>query len=341
MVLFLATGFTLALFTPTIFQPPQNEPVLNGRWAAAYEAAFNKNFPLRQPSVDTWGVLEYALFKKGRDGVLVGKNDWLFYSEEFQFFPEGIQGMQSKLELATTVQETLADSGGHLLVVIIPKKARIYSEHLGRYSLPDYAKEAYEVFATELEARNIPVVRLIDSFEEAKPVEAIFTRTDTHWAPYGAEIAAKEVAEAVAKKSLLPSLNITPYITTKNSTITVYRGDLMDWLPLGALEKRIGPPPDLVQERSVTLTDNSLDTNLLDTKKIPVTLVGTSYGANAMANFEGALRQALGADVINASIGGRGAITPMLEYLNSATIKDNPPELVIWEIPERFLEMNF
>lgn len=350
MVTLHTCWFYVALFScwlcnvfviPNIFKSPEGKNLLNGEWAAAYEAEFNKSLAIHQPSIDMWGVLEYSLFNNGREGVLVGQDGWLFTYEEFVFHPLGKAAMDIKLDLATTVQQTLAEFGAKLVVVIVPSKARIYSEYLGRYTFPIYNEATYETFARELEDRNILVVRLIESFEAAKTIEGVFSRTDTHWTSYGTEISAKEIAKTVKEKSLLPSLNTAVFTTTKKETPTQHRGDLMNFLPLGSLQDDLGPKVDTLYERSTIKESSELNLDLFGTKIIPVTLVGTSYSAAPFWNFEGALKAALGADVLNVAVGGRGAILPMQEYLQSDTMKNTPPELVIWEIPERFIEASY
>ena len=74
--------------------------------------------------------------------------------------------------------------------------------------------------------------------------------------------------------------------------------------------------------------------------EVPVTLVGTSYSANANWNFVGALKQALRSDVINDSKDGHGPILPMLAYLKSDAFKNTPPQVLIWEFPERYLPVD-
>ena len=72
-----------------------------------------------------------------------------------------------------------------------------------------------------------------------------------------------------------------------------------------------------------------------------MTVVGTSYSANPRWGLESQLKTTLGTDVINAAQEGKGPMVPMREYLKSATYKNAPPKLVIWEIPERFLVTSY
>ena len=49
------------------------------------------------------------------------------------------------------------------------------------------------------------------------------------------------------------------------------------------------------------------------------------------------MRKHLGQDLINVAEEGDGPIVPMIDYLNSSDFRDQPPQLVIWEFPERYL----
>ena len=72
---------------------------------------------------------------------------------------------------------------------------------------------------------------------------------------------------------------------------------------------------------------------------IPVTLVGTSYSGDPRWAFEDALRLELGLDVLNVAAEGEGPFEPMREYLRSEAISEVSPDLVVWEIPERYLTL--
>ncbi len=57
-------------------------------------------------------------------------------------------------------------------------------------------------------------------------------------------------------------------------------------------------------------------------------------------NFVGALKQALHSDVVSYAEDGHGPILPMLSYLKSDDFKNSPPQVLIWEFPERYLPVN-
>jgi alginate O-acetyltransferase complex protein AlgJ len=139
---------------------------------------------------------------------------------------------------------------------------------------------------------------------------------------------------------LLPSLNGVTFETTEVTTATPHEGDLLNYIPLGSLQERIGPTCDSIYERQTTQQGESSG-GLFGSSTIPVTLVGTSYSANSLWNFEGALKASLGSDVLNVANQGEGPVVPMREYLAGADFRDTPPELVIWEIPERFIPVAY
>jgi alginate O-acetyltransferase complex protein AlgJ len=336
ILVFLLVGAAFTLFSSNMFKSPE-KPLWNGAWSAAYEADLNKGLGFRQFAIDTWGILDYALFKEGRDGVLVGRDGWLFTTEEFQKHPERNKGVQEKLELASEAKKILAEQNINLVVVLIPSKARVYSDKLGRYRFPSYNEDVYDSFARDLEALGIPVVRLFGPFNTAKEQQEVFLKTDTHWTLYGAKVAATELADVVTKNNLLPSFGMTTFTTTSAKTPTLHKGDLLNYLPLGSLQERLGPAFDELKEQTTASKDAG--GGLFGESTIPVTLVGTSYSANERWNFEGALKEALGTDVLNIADEGEGPVVPMQDYLGSQALKDTPPELVVWEVPERFLSV--
>jgi alginate O-acetyltransferase complex protein AlgJ len=109
---------------------------------------------------------------------------------------------------------------------------------------------------------------------------------------------------------------------------------------LEPLKKHWGPQPDTV--RLYTIEErNPGEIGLFDEVAHPVTLIGTSYSAGEVWNFAGFLRAAFQAEVLNLAGEGRGPFLPMVEYLESSAIQDIPPDLIVWEIPERYLPVSY
>ena len=335
LLVVLGLGFGAALLTPATFQWPREGSFLRGEQAARYEKAFNDALPFRSAAIATWGILEYTLFHEGREGVVVGQHNWLFTSEEVAFYENAAAETTRKLAYVKKVQAELAARNIALVVGLVPDKARVYPEFVGR-TLPDYTKNRYESFRQGLTQAGISAPDLLTPLTRAKENAPVYLRTDTHWTPAGAAVAADTLAQTVKQKAV-PGLFESRYETTVTGQ-TAYTGDLLNFLPLGALQGRLGPPPDTLETRQ-TRAQSGATAGLFGAQTVPVTLIGTSYSANPRWNFAGALQRALGADVLNLATEGQGPLPPMRDYLASRELQSAPPTLVVWEIPERYLPM--
>lgn len=318
-------------------------PFLKGDWALAYEKAFNRQVAIYQPATDAWGILNYAFFKEGNEGVLVGQDGWLFTREEFDHYPDADKQIKENIDYIAHVRDTLAQDDIDLVVVPVPAKSRIYEDKLGRYRFPSYKRDVYGNFVKSLREREIPVVDILPEIQSAAAQDQMFLKCDTHWTPDGARVAAVAVAAEVTRD--LPDLKYvkTQYTTRKTGMID-HSGDLMRYVPLGRSASYFGFIPDQIgtfetaqKEGSATLQDASLFSD----EKMPVVLVGTSYSANPTWNFEGFLKQALSANVLNAADEGMGPFETMKKYLKDDSLATNPPQLVVWEIPERYLPVKY
>ena len=77
--------------------------------------------------------------------------------------------------------------------------------------------------------------------------QQVFLRTDTHWTPDGAEIAAKQLAKAIADKTPL-SGEPQRFVTEAEKT-EPHKGDLRLFLPLDPLFENLMPPQEPLQKR--------------------------------------------------------------------------------------------
>jgi alginate O-acetyltransferase complex protein AlgJ len=337
LALFLAASLVVSLANPALLRSPRR-PVVDGSWMAAYQEAFDTNSPLFGPATVTWGVIEYVLFREGRSGVLVGSDGWLFSREEFEH-PSApaaaAASLAASLDAVAAVRDRLEADGVRLVVALLPAKARVYGENLGRYRLPEAPERRYDAALTGLKARDVTAVDLLGPLAEAKSSVQVFLRTDTHWSPAGAAVVADALAGALARQETFPWLGAAGFVTTDGTSMS-HRGDLARFLPLGALYERLGPPDDTVL-RATTTAVSAPETNLFADVELPVALVGTSYSEDARWNFAGALREALGSDILVAARQGSGPFEPMLDYLEGAAYRNAPPHVVLWEIPERYL----
>ncbi|UQN06899.1 hypothetical protein [Deinococcus sp. QL22] len=325
-------GAVGTLSSPGFRERVAGQDMLTGTWQLAWEKGLDAKVPWRDLSVNLWGRLNYRLFGEASDGALVGKEGWLFTSEEYQTAAQDEAEIAAKLNYITEVRDELAKNGAKLVIALIPAKTRLYSEFLSA-PVPRQKADTYASFRAALTQAGIAAPDLLASLQGGKQEDAgdLFFRTDTHWTPYGAATAAQALAPAITE--LAPDLPPTQYAVKARAAVE-RSGDLLRYVP--------GPAPDEVRELEYTRTDEG--GGLLGEETLAVTLVGTSYSAEGKDNvwhFAGVLSQTLKTEVLNAAKEGKGPIVPMRDYLKSEDRQNNPPQVVIWEIPERFLRVAY
>ncbi|WP_414154219.1 alginate O-acetyltransferase [Pseudomonas sp. BNK-43-a] len=313
--------------------------LLDGKLAKAAETHYDEQFPIKRLGTNLWAALDFKLFNEGRPGVVLGRDQWLFSDEEFNPTANADQLMQDNLALIRGVRDTLQRQNIELVLAIVPAKARVYAEYLGKETPASLHGELFNQFHAQARQANVFAPDLLAPLEQAKARGQVFLRTDTHWTPMGAEVVAQSIAEGVKRQQLLDS-QPQAYITEAGKTAP-YKGDLTNFLPLDPLFSNLLPTPDNLQQRTTRPAQAEGDDGdaLFADSAIPVALVGTSYSANPHWNFLGALQQALHSDVANYAEDGHGPLLPMLKYLQSDAFKNTPPQVVVWEFPERYLPM--
>ncbi len=340
----LFVGMLFGLSLPSMkslatFSAPARVRVLDGMAAHDFEHYYDRSFPVRTMGTNIWAAISYVLFNEGRPGVVIGQHGWLYTDEEFRTYPEAEQHIRNNLATIGRVADFLARRGVGLVMVVVPAKARVYPEYLGRRHPAPVRAGLYDRLLGMLQRAGIPAPGLLAALSAGRAGGPVFFRTDTHWTPHGAEVAAHAVAEVIFLNHLLPP-GEQRYVT-EHLAPRLHAGDLLSYLPLAPWCSRLLPPRDtLVPRRTWLRTDNEDDLLFADeTEPAMVALVGTSYSADSRWNFAGALRTELGRDLVNYAEKGKGPIEPMLRYLRSDDFAATPPGLVLWEFPERYLPM--
>ncbi|MGY4815279.1 alginate O-acetyltransferase [Pseudomonas chlororaphis subsp. piscium] len=344
IALFLVTLMVLGLWSVRSFfgfSTNNDATVLNGRWAKAVETHYDDEFPIKRLGTNLWAALDFKLFNEGRPGVVLGRDQWLYSDEEFHPIVNEELNLQGNYALVEGVRQALKEKGVKLVMAIVPAKVRLYPEHLGDVQPASIHANLYKDFHARVAADKILAPDLLGPLQQAKQNgQQVFLRTDTHWTPAGAEVAANQLAKAIAEKA--PLMGQPQRFVTEAEQTVVHKGDLRLFLPLDPLFEDLMPAKEPLQKRVTRAADDqpAADDALFADNEVPVALVGTSYSANPNWNFVGALKQALHSDVVSYAEDGHGPVLPMLSYLKSDAFKNSPPQVLIWEFPERYLPVN-
>lgn len=312
--------------------PPSFEEFEDGATQLSFEDAFGDSLIISDISIQSWNAFKYAMFGETLSGAVAGRDNWLFSSEEYQVADDFDAVFDQSLDFIVSSIAQIEAAGSNAIVVLIPDKARMESDRTSR-TRPDILNGRYDRAVRELSKAGISVLDPRKELLSAQKSAPIFLERDTHWTPYGAHVVAKLVGPKIAEIAQSQSVFETKEIETIS-----HQGDLLKFADSGRWNDRLGLIEEDVQLHKTTqMQSGDLSAGLFGDVSIPATLIGTSFSAIPKWNFAGFLMQESTTDILNKAEQGQGPFTPMAAYLNEIEARAGISDVVIWEIPERYL----
>ena len=305
--------------------------ILEGKAAEEVEKNFSEDSELLQSLADYYRYMRHILFEEGSPGVQVGTPPWLFTSEEWVRETKVADQIlaQNLAEVVTTVQQ-LRQQDIDVLIALVPDKSRIIADQTS-HQRDLHMLERYDRIRLTLLRKGIFTPDLRPALQNLPPGQAFF-RQDTHWTPIGAGAVARSLAREVAWHN--PGLIFQSHYKLVGWQNQHHQGDLGKFLPES---QRLKPElSKLPQIAVLSKNDTSTDT-LLGENPSRIVLMGTSFSANKRWAFADHLRLSLQSDVLNIAEEGQGVFLPIRQLLGENYFARIKPELLIWEIPERYL----
>lgn len=271
--------------------------------------------------------------------VRQGCPGWLFIADELKINRHAQMNAETKAQAVIDLQQRLAKRGVRLLVAVVPDKSRIAGEQLCGVNRPAQLQGRVSSWIAALHGKGVNALDLTSTLQPLG--SAAYLRTDTHWSEKGADAAAKAVAAQVQASGMQATPQKSFDVRTAPSAPRP--GDLVrlagiDWLPVS-----LQPTPENVAASEITERAQAVQSggdnldDLFGDDNLPnVALIGTSFSRNS--NFAGFLQLALGAPIGNFGKDGGEFSGAANAYFDSPAFKQTPPELLIWEIPERDLQ---
>lgn len=185
---------------------------------AAFENYYNDNLAFRSQIIELNSLLNFKVFRDAAsDSVVLGKENWLFYSAEGSiedykgtnlFTTEQLELIKSNLLQA---RDWLERRGIEFVLMIPPNKETVYSEYL-----PDYIQKKNDVTRREqliqyLEAEtDLRVVSPVEELRAYQDQYDLYWHYDTHWNYLGGYIGgAALLKELGIEAAPVESLQIT------------------------------------------------------------------------------------------------------------------------------------
>lgn len=168
---------------------------------------FNDHFPLRTQLIQRYNYLRIKIMKQSdQRNVLMGRDGWMFYTQERQlrdfvgrapFSEEKLAALRGLLEAR---RDWLAARGIAYIFVIPPGKPTIYPEYMPENYLRARGRTRMDKVMDHMARHSdVTIVDLRPSLLAAKSQHLLFYRHDAHWNTLGAMVAYGEIMRAVSR----------------------------------------------------------------------------------------------------------------------------------------------
>lgn len=343
MALFLAAGLAFSLWAVAVSGKVELLPETFS-WEDFKSGEFTHHIarqlnavPFAQRAADLERAASWLAIGDTGPRVRQGCPGWLFLADEFKPHPQAQANAQARVAKVKAVHDWLARRDIRLLVAVVPDKSRIAAQQLCSLQRAAQLENRVAVWQTALLEQDVAV---LDLSAALLPLGSdAFLRTDTHWSEPGAQAAAQTIAAAIARSGVTPAPSKA--LQRSPGEAGPRPGDLvrlagLDWLP-----QRLQPAGESVAvSRFTTLAgpgEAVSEDDLFGDSQLPnIALIGTSFSGNS--NFVAFLEQALGASIGNFSKDGGEFSGAAKDYFASPAFGETPPQLLVWEIPERDLQ---
>jgi len=260
--------------------------------------------------------------------VIIGRDGWLFSIWESSDRVDQ-SAMREVLDLHSHSVRILQAGGIQVVYCLIPAKSRIYRRFLpASVRLSPAIERRYSTVAAALQGTGALVPDLLAPLAEASardPHWPVFFKSDTHWTPVGAAIAAVTIAAQMRAGLRLPPARSPGVQLGETRMMRLARGDLVQYVPanrqdyFGAEESPMRP---------IVSTGNP--GSLLDEDAADVQIIGTS-NVQPRFGFQSILSNQLVRQVgLSWLPNNQGPYAAMLEYLRSAEFRQRRPRAIVW-----------
>lgn len=195
----------------------------NVEWLSQAGDYFQEHFAFRNELVTGNALLHGKLLETSTaDGVIQGKNGWLYYKDSLDdYLGQNLLSDRSLYNIAhmlSMTQEALDEKDVKFLFTIAPNKNSLYGENMPYYdSLKITDETNREMLTKVLEQENVSYADLYQAFTDQD--EVLYHARDSHWNNKGAALAADVLMTALNKEH--DSYTDEPYEVRKD-----YTGDL-------------------------------------------------------------------------------------------------------------------
>ena len=270
---------------------------------------------------------------------LRGRDGWLFFYWDDPVRMDMGPPVARVTSLLKETTEIIQAKGIRVGLVVVPAKSRVYRDMLPTgHPFPAEAEQRYASILAGLRqfCPLVPdLVAAMAAHRRTRPDDQLFFKSDTHWTPAGATVAAAEVARQVQAANILAASRAPGMRLAPPTIETRMRRDLVEFLPPA---ERAAYPPERFSIRKPQAAAGR--GGLLDEAASDVAVVGPSFMAPEY-NFHAELSAAMNRPV---ALHWRNQVTgpfqTLLEYLRSPVFQRERPKLLLISITENAMGIN-
>lgn len=306
--------------------------VLDGRTTAALSRFLNEELIGGHALATLARSIDWFVVGDLGPQVRRGCENWLFLREELDIHPQGQAAIARRAAMAVALSGRLQAKGIRLVVAVAPDKSRIKADALCGLSRPASLARRFDDFTASLTGGGVDTVDLRTVLAGA--AEGGYWRTDTHWSEAGAEASARAIAAHLEAEGAAPPRGAD--VPVSRGEVKERVGDLIRLAGLDGVSPPLRPEGDRVAAASITMPAIVADDLFGEMSGPPVAVVGSSFSRNG--NFVGFVAATLASPVADMARDGAGFAGAMVPYLADGAFTATPPQVLIWEIPERVLD---
>ena len=183
--------------------PKTEEGKINVEWLSQAGDYFQEHFAFRNKLVTGNALLHGRLLETSTaDGVIQGKNGWLYYKDSLNdYLGQDLLSDRSLFNIAhmlSMTQQALEEKGVNFLFTIAPNKNSLYGDNMPYYDkLKVSGQTNRENLENWLKTEKVAYADLYQALMEED--EVLYHARDSHWNNKGAALAADVLMDALGK----------------------------------------------------------------------------------------------------------------------------------------------
>lgn len=260
--------------------------------------------------------------------VEIGSNGWLFPVWD-RLVRIDMVALRTGLQTVSEAINILRAARIQVAICLIPSRKRMMRQYLpaGAQVSPE-AAQRFSLTVTECTRAGAVVPDLEATFRaqmQRDPANPLFFKTDTHWTPYGAEVAAVEIARQMRAQMQLPASPRPGIRLGDLRPMVLAAGDLTQHLPQ-AQRANFGSEQSLIRQvlaaegPAALLEDDSYDTVVVGTSNVQ-----PRFGFQPVLSNQ--LVRPVGLSWRPNNVGTHFAL---LEYVRSEGFRRQRPRALVW-----------